>query len=143
MAVFRDWIEPGITIISDCSSTYRDIETIGHTNKPVNYTIDFVDVPSGAHTNTLESTWWHVKAFLNPYNRMRDIFHLAHYMIPAGCRSENADQFTKLIGIVTSIEWSATQTLDCSNIAKWLTVAPPLVYIHCPQQVRSVALIFT
>jgi hypothetical protein len=84
----------------------------------VNHTIGFVDVPTSAHTKTTEITWRHVKAFLNPYNQMRDIYHLAHYMIPSGCRSENVDQFTKLIGIVASMEWSATQTLDYSNSAK-------------------------
>jgi len=26
MAVLRDWIEPGTTVISDCWSAYRDIE---------------------------------------------------------------------------------------------------------------------
>jgi hypothetical protein len=65
MAVLHDWIEPGITVMSNCLSAYRDIETHGHTNKTVNHMIDFVDVPTGAHTNTIEITWRHVKAFLN------------------------------------------------------------------------------
>ena len=59
--------------------------------------------------NTIESTWRHVKAFLNPYNRMGDyIYHLAHYMLAAECRSNNVDQFTKFIGIVASIDCSAS-----------------------------------
>jgi hypothetical protein len=118
MAVLRDWIEPGITVICNCLSAYRDIETRGHSNKTVNHTIGFVDVPTSAHTKTTEIIWRHIKAFLNPYNQMRDIYHLAYYMITAGCRSENVDQFTKLIGIVVSMEWSTTQTLDYSNVAK-------------------------
>jgi hypothetical protein len=65
---------------------------------------------------------------------MRDIYHLAHYVIPAGCRSENVDQFTKFIDIFASMECSAKQTLDYSNVAKCLTVASPLVYIRLPQQ---------
>jgi hypothetical protein len=59
-------------------------------------------------------------------------------MIPAGCRSENVDQCKKFIAIVASMEWSATHTLDCSNVAKCLIVASPLVFIRCPQQLRSV-----
>jgi hypothetical protein len=40
---------------------------------------------SFGHTNTIENTWWHVKAFLHPYNRMRDyIYRLAHYMFAVG-----------------------------------------------------------
>jgi hypothetical protein len=63
----------------------------GYTHQTVNYTIGFVDERTGAHTNTIESTWRHVKAFLNPYNRVDYIYHLAHYMIAAGYRSENLD----------------------------------------------------
>jgi len=78
-----------------------------------------VDVRTGTPTNTIESTQRHVKAFLNPYNRMEDyIYHLAHYMFAAGCRSENVDQFTKFIDIVASMDWSATPTLDTGNVAK-------------------------
>ena len=34
----------------------------------------------------------HVKAFLNPYNRMGDyIYHLAHYMFATGGRYDNVD----------------------------------------------------
>jgi hypothetical protein len=52
-----------------------------------------------AHKNTIESTWWHVRAFLNPYNRTGDYnYHPAHCMFAAGCHSENVDQFTKFIG---------------------------------------------
>jgi hypothetical protein len=55
--------------------------------------------------------------------------YLGHYMFAAGCRSENLDQFIKFIGIVASMDWSATPTLDPRNYAKWLTVAPPLVTV--------------
>jgi hypothetical protein len=67
----------------------------------VNVTIGSVVVRSGAYTNTIESTWRYVKAFLNRYNRMGDYFyHLAHYMFAAKCRSEDVDQFAMFIGTV-------------------------------------------
>jgi len=69
MAVLRDWIEPGTTVISDCWTAYRDIETHNYTHKIVNHTIGFVYVHTVAHTNTIESTWRHVKAFLKPHNQ--------------------------------------------------------------------------
>jgi len=47
----------------------------------------------------------HVKAFLNPYNRIRGyIYHLA-CMFAAVCRSDNVDQFTKFIGIVATTDY--------------------------------------
>jgi hypothetical protein len=44
------------------------------------FNVGFVPhVQRGAHTNTIESTRQHVKAFLNPYSRLGDyIYHLAH-----------------------------------------------------------------
>jgi len=104
-AVISDWIELGNTVIGDCWSAYRDIETHGYTHQTANHTIGFVDERTGAHTNTTESTKRHVKAFLNPYNRVDDyIYHVAHYMFVAGCRSENVDRFTKVIDIIAIMD---------------------------------------
>jgi len=51
----------------------------------------------------------HVATFLNPYTRNGDyIYHLAHYILAAGFRFDNVDQFTKLIGIVVKMDWIAT-----------------------------------
>jgi hypothetical protein len=70
MAVTNDWIETGTTVVTagrhtgtfKCTVTYiRPLITIG-----------FVDERTGGHTKTIESTWRHVKAFLNPYNRVDD-----------------------------------------------------------------------
>jgi hypothetical protein len=58
-ADLRDWIDPDTTVISDCWSAYRDIESHGYTHQ-TNRTIGFVDVPTGAHTNNIQSTWRHV-----------------------------------------------------------------------------------
>ena len=64
---------------------------------------------SFAPTNAIERTWRHVKAFLNPCNRMGSyIYHLAHYMFAVGNRPVNVDQFTKFIGLVTTMDCTAT-----------------------------------
>ena len=109
MAVISDWIEPGTMVIIDCWAAYRDLGAHGYTHHTVNHTIGFVDERTGAHTNTIATTWRHVKAFLNPYNRKREyIFHLAQYMFAAQCRSENVDQFTKFLHIVANTDWSVS-----------------------------------
>jgi hypothetical protein len=51
--------------------------------------------------NTIESTLWHVKAFLNSYNL---IYHPALNKLAAGCRSVNVNKFRIFVGIVASME---------------------------------------
>jgi hypothetical protein len=54
----------------------------------------------------------HVAAFLNPYTRMGDcIYHLSQYVLAAGFRFDNVDQFMKFIGIVANMDWIATPPL--------------------------------
>ena len=72
MAVIDAWIEPGTTVISDCWGAYRDLDAQGYTPYTVNHSIGIVDQRTGVHTNTIESTWRHVKAYLSPYNRHVD-----------------------------------------------------------------------
>ena len=107
MAVISDWVEPGTTVVSDYSVAYRDLEAHGYTHETVHRTIGFVDQQTGAHINTIHSTFGHVKAYLNAYNRKKDyIYDLAQYMFTARCRAENVDEFTKFIHIVSIRDWS-------------------------------------
>jgi len=72
-----------------------------------------------AHTNTIENTLRRVKAFLSPYNRMGDyIYHVAYYMLVAGFRSNNVDQFIKFIGTVATIDWIAMRPLNHGHVAQ-------------------------
>jgi len=57
MAVIDAWIEPGATVISDCWEAYRDLDAEGYTHRTVNHSNCFVDERTGAHTNTIMSTW--------------------------------------------------------------------------------------
>jgi transposase-like protein len=97
IAVIKDWIESGTTVISDCWAAYRTVGNEGYRHQTVNHCISFVDPLTGAHTNTIESTWRHVKATLHPYNRMSDyMYSLSEYMFRKKCTSEGRDPFTKL-----------------------------------------------
>jgi len=60
----------------------------------------------GAHTNTIENTWRHLKTpqSLQPDGRLR---HLAHNMLAVGCPPD-VDHLTYFIGIVASIDWNVT-----------------------------------
>jgi hypothetical protein len=107
MAIVRDWIEPGTTVISDCWGVYRDFGSQGYTHRTINHSINFVDPHTGAHTNTTESTWRSVKFFLGQYNRGNDFeYHLAHYLFAARCRAQGVQPFVKFLHIVASNDWS-------------------------------------
>ena len=109
----------------------------GFLHQTVNHTIGFVDERTGDDTNTIDRIWRHIKAFLNPYNRVDDyIYHLVHYMFAAECRSENEDQFAKFIGIVASMDWRVSISPDTGTVVNWLTVAPPMPYSRGPEQVK-------
>ena len=128
MAVIDAWIEPGTTIVINCWGAYRDLDAEGYTHRTVNHSPCFVGQRTGAHTNTIESTWRHVKAFLSPYNRKGTIHHLAHYMFAARCRAEKVDHFTKFLHLVGTIDWSECPTPSES----WLVCHPPSLR-HQPQ----------
>jgi hypothetical protein len=82
---------------------------------------------NGAHTNTIESTWKHVKVLLSPYNRKADyVYILAEYMFRQRCKAEDVEPFCKLIEIVATAAWSITDPTDvqwrffrmCSKLLK-------------------------
>ena len=96
MTVIDAWIELGTTVISDGWVAYRYLDAQGYTHRTVN------------HTNTIESKWGHVKAYLKSYNRPDDyIYHFAHYMFAARCKAKSVNQFTKFLHFDASTDWSS------------------------------------
>ena len=114
IGLIKQWILPGTTIISDCWAAYSSLRDEGYTHFTVNHSITFVDEATGNHTNTIESTWKHVKAILSPYNRKADyVYFLAEYMFrQQKCKADNVDPFCKFIEIVASIDWSNTNSTN-------------------------------
>ena len=107
MTIIRDCIEPGTTVISDSWAAYRDLGAQGYTHHTGNHSIQFVNPKTGAHTNTIESTWRSIKVFLGQYNRGEDYeFHLAHYMFAARCKAQRVPQCLQFLHLVANINWS-------------------------------------
>jgi hypothetical protein len=105
VAIIRDWIEPGTTVISDSWAAYRNLESQGFTHRTVNHSIHFVDPDTGAHTNTIESTWRAVKVFLGQYNRGEDYeYHLAQYMFMARCKAQGISPSLQFLHLVANTD---------------------------------------
>ena len=74
LAIIRENIEPGITIISDCWRAYDCLESEGYKHLKVNHSLNFVDPDTGAHTNTIERRWRDVKNLVPKYGRRKAHF---------------------------------------------------------------------
>jgi transposase-like protein len=115
-AVIDTWIEPGTTVVGDCWAAYRDLNSQGYTHRTVNHSTGFVDKRARTHTNTIESTSCHVKAFLSPHNRNGDyIYHLAHYKFEVRRREERLDEFTNFLHLAATTDWSICSLLSESG----------------------------
>jgi transposase-like protein len=110
IGLIKKWIRPGTTVITDCWAAYRSLPDEGYTHLSVNHSITFVNEDTGAHTNTIEATWKHVKAAMNPYNRnVAYGYFLADYMFRKKCKAEDIHPFCKFMEIVASRDWSNTE----------------------------------
>ncbi|XP_035231364.1 uncharacterized protein LOC118203209 [Stegodyphus dumicola] len=108
IALIKQWIEPGTTIISDCWKGYNhDVltkERFKHLT--VNHSLNFVDPSTGAHTNTNESTWRHVKIHFPTYNMQNDAsFHLAMFMFEKSCYEKKIDLCNAFFEIIRDVDW--------------------------------------
>ncbi|KAF0772712.1 Uncharacterized protein FWK35_00006393 [Aphis craccivora] len=62
LAIIKEWIKPGTTIISNCWKAYNTLNNEGYIRMTVNHSYHFKDLETGVHSNTIESLWRHSKA---------------------------------------------------------------------------------
>ena len=116
VAIIRDWIEPGTTVVSDCWGAYRNLELQGFTHRTVNHSIHFVDPDTGAHMKTIESTWRAVEVFLGQYNRGEDYeYHLAQYMFMARYKAQGVSPFLQFLHLFANTDWNMCDVPSTSD----------------------------
>lgn len=103
LPIISEWIEPGTTIISDWWKAYDCLENEGYQHLKVNHSVNFVDPITGAHTNSIESTWRAAKASMSSSGRRKEHMagNLARYMFLKRCKELKKDrtvEFYRLAG---------------------------------------------
>lgn len=97
--LIQKYIKPGTTIMSDCWRAYDVLSELDFAHLKVNRSINFVDPTTGAHTNTVESLWRHVKNRIPTYNRRNHYFadYLSKYMFLKRCKHDGLDETSEFL----------------------------------------------
>ena len=82
--IITTYIRPGSTIMTDMWPAYKGVANLpqGYRHQTVNHSEHFVDPETGAHTQSIESTWRHLRESLPSYG-LRPAYldqHLNEYL---------------------------------------------------------------
>ena len=103
--IIKDHIKPGTTIISDCWKAYSPLDKEGFSHLTVNHSVNFVDPDSGAHTNTIESTWRALKKSLPTYGTQKPLYdsYFSQYCIRKLYLIDSPDPFLTFLELVKEV----------------------------------------
>ena len=82
LAVIKEYILPGTTIVSDCWKSYNCLADEGFQHQTVNHSQNFVDPDTGAHTQNIERAWRDVRGDVPKFGRKKEHFsgYLAEHL---------------------------------------------------------------
>ncbi|KAL7724564.1 hypothetical protein ACLKA6_012875 [Drosophila palustris] len=75
LAIVRDRIADGTTIMSDCWRAYNCLESEGFVHQTVNHSKNFVDPETQAHTQNIERLWRDMKDFIPRFGKKKEHYH--------------------------------------------------------------------
>ena len=82
LPIIRAHILPGTCVMSDLLKAYNCLQDEGYDHLTVNHSLNFVEPDTGAHTQSIENTWWGVKQSLPRTGTSKELFdrYLLEYM---------------------------------------------------------------
>lgn len=117
--IIKNNIKPGTTIISDCWKAYSKLDQEGFKHLTVNHSVNFVDPETGAHTNTIESTWRALKKSLPKHGTTKVLYdsYFAQYCVRKKYLTglDPFLQFLELIGKIYNVN-EVKDTLVCDKV---------------------------
>lgn len=125
--IIKQHIKPGSTIISDCWKAYNSLDKEGFTHLTVNHSVNFVDPNSGAHTNTIESTWRALKKSLPSNGTQKTLYdsYFSQYCIRKLYLNDSTDPFTRFLEIITKVYNPESIKSDFITITPAITTKEP------------------
>ena len=131
------YIKPGSTVISDCWKAYFELtRNPEYDHLTVNHSIEFVNSDTGAHTNTIESTWRAVKASLPKYGAQKHLYQ--SYFLEYCCRkkylNQEPDKFAAFLKLIKRVYPLKALEVHCSPRKSPLKRAAPTpsTTVHTP-----------
>lgn len=105
LEIIKNNIQPGTTIISDCWKAYDILDREGFEHLKVNHSLNFVDPDTGAHTNTIESTWRALKKSLPVSGTVKSLYdtYFSQYCIRKKYLTDCQDPFLKFLELISSV----------------------------------------
>jgi len=103
--LIKKHVAPGTTIRSDCWKAYDRLNEHGYLHEKVNHSENFVDPESGAHTQTIESSWRPIKRRLTRGGVKRDelAMHLCEYLFKKTMNASGRSIFEEFVKHITKI----------------------------------------
>ncbi|XP_071093641.1 uncharacterized protein [Haliotis cracherodii] len=111
-------VAKGTTIITDCWKAYSSLGKIGYTHQTVNHSLNFKDPETGAHTNTIESTWRAVKNCAIPSSGTQKSLYDSYFVEYIFRKKYLSGAPDKFLAFLDAVKRVYTPTLD--NVASRL-----------------------
>jgi hypothetical protein len=105
LGIIKSNTHPGISIISDCWKAYDILDKEGFEHLKVNHSVNFLDLDTGAHINTIESTWRALKKSLPVSVTVKSLYdtYFSQYCIRKIYLTDCQDPFLKFLELIESV----------------------------------------